>query len=277
MFSYKEARKYTKEHINGKSSTIFGYAILCIIFKSLITGFLGNFDGILGILAPAVAAAVVTPIQVGLFRIVTNIMNNKQISISMLFDDYKYFGNLFVIGFLGNLIISVGYKFYILGLLLDFIYIGILYLFLYNPNLSLGDFFNKAFEKIKSYFSECIILELSYYWPILLASVIYAVISTIIIIAFAVTNINEIVNISKIEDLIVLLSAFVPIVILTIIFIIILIIMIVRIIPRVLLAEAKFYSVFANKEVKAKSNFCPKCGSKVEGDFCTNCGNKIKE
>ena len=284
MFSCKETRKYVKENIRGKAGTIFGYAVLFFIFRGLINGFLSQFDGLFGFLFPVLAAAATTPIQVGLFRIVTNILNGKKPSFGMLFEDYKYFVNLFVIGLVCNLVIQAGYRIYIVGVLLDYIYIGILYFFIYNSNLSLGDFFNKAFEKVKDYFSECVILELSYAWPMILTVIVYVILFVTMAIAAAATNIDKFTNLENVESLIPILTSFIPLVILTIVFFIVLIVLVVIIAPRQLLAEAKFYSVFAttisepkkqNQPSQTTGSFCPNCGSKVDGQFCSNCGNKI--
>jgi len=282
MFDYKEARKYTKENINGKASTIFGYAILYIIFKSIISGFLGSHNGFFGVLAPAIVAAATTPIQVGLFRIIINILNNKSVNVRMLFDDYKYILNLFVIGFICNFIITFAYKIYaigfLLGFLLDSIYVGILYFFVYNSDISLGKFFNKILEKIKLYFPGCVILRLSYEWPLFLVTFIYTILTVIILAILAINNISDFMNISVLsaDTLLSLITSFVPILVISIIYSVIIIIMIVRIIPRVLFAEAKFYSNFIN-DVKTKENFCSNCGEKVKGNFCEKCGTKIKE
>lgn len=288
MFSYKEARKYTKEHIAGKTGKILGYLILFYILRGLITGTINQIDsGTFGILLSAAAIGVITPIQVGFYRIITNIMNGKEVSAGMLFDDYKHFLNLFVIGFVFNLVITFGYKVYIVGILLDYIYVGVLYYFIYNSDLSLGEFFGKLFDKIKSYFSECIILELSYYWPFLVAAILYAIVAVIFFAIFAVGNINklqEIVNMIETTSTtnLSIITSLIPLLVLTIVFIIVIFIMFIMIVPRCLFAEAKFYSVFGNEnnskeEKKSENNFCPNCGSKIEGKFCTNCGTKIKE
>ena len=279
MFSYKEAREYTKKNITGKSGKIFGYFLLYCIFKTIIISLLDSIDGIPGVLVSTVLAAIVTPIHVGLFRIIINIMNNKQVSVGMLFDDYKYFAKLFVIGLAFNLIINLGYKVYIVGLIFDYIYIGVLYYFIYNSNLSLSEFFNKIFDKIKTYFSEAVILELSYQWPLFVAPAIYILVMTLFSIIFAFSNLEEILSILETGDLLALGSIIIPILIITIIFVIILIILAVSILPRLLLAEAKFYSAFGLEEkkemLKSDKKFCSNCGSKVEGEFCSNCGTKI--
>ncbi len=291
MFNCSETRKYVKANISGKAGTIFGYAILFYIFRGLISGFLSSFDGVLGYFLPVIAAAVTTPIQVGLYRIVTNILKGQKVSFGMLFDDYKYFGNLFVIGLVFNLIIQLAYRTYVVGLLLDCIYVGTLYFFIYNSNLSLGDFFSKAFDKIKEYFPACVLLELSYSWPIFLATFIYIVVAVIIVFATAAANIDRITSISAVEDLIPFLTAIIPLVVISIVFFIILIILVIIIVPRMLFAEAKFYSAFGDSVVQPsqpnqqnqqqvqqptqQGGFCPNCGNKVNGNFCSNCGNKI--
>ena len=280
MFSSKEARKYTKENIGGKAGTILGYAILYYIFKGLISGALSSFDGVLGFLTPIVVSALLTPIHVGLFRIMTSILKNKKPSFSMLFEDYKYFVNLFVIGLAFNAAIQFGYKIYVLGVIVEYIYIGALYFFIYNSNLSIGEYFSKFFEKLKDYFGEGIILELSYCWPIALTALIYGIISVMAIVLTTVYNFDSLLNISSAEDLLTILSAFIPLVIVTILFVIAMITLTIIIVPRLLFAEAKFYSAFEteNNEKKEKKNsFCPNCGSKVNGNFCESCGTKIKE
>ena len=279
MFNYKEARKFVKENISGKAASIFGYAILYFIVKGLIAGLIGSFDGALGYFLPAVVAAFVTPIQVGLFRIVTKIMNSERASFGMLFEDYKYFINLFVIGLVFNLIIGLGYEFPIVGVLLDYIYVGVLYFFIYNSDLSIGDFFKNVFGKIKDYFSECIILELSYIWPFILTVFLYLLSSGVLLIVGVVSGLGKIAEISNIDDVWPLFSSFIPLIVVSGVFLIIMLVLAIRILPRLLLAEAKFYSVYgSDKEVKVenKSKFCSNCGSKVEGKFCTNCGNKIE-
>ena len=287
MFNCSETRKYVKENISGKTGTIFGYAVLVYIFKGLISGFLSSFDGVLGYFLPVIIAAVTTPIQVGLFRIVTNILKGQKVSFGMLFDDYKYFVNLFVIGLVCNLVIQLGYKLYIVGLLLDCIYVGILYFFIYNSNLSLGDFFSKAFDKVKEYFPACVLLELSYSWPIFLATFIYIAVAVIVVIATAAANIDRITSISTVEDLMPFLTAIIPLVVISIVFFIVLLVLTIILVPRILFAEAKFYSAFGDGVVKPnqpnkqpnqqnqQGGFCPNCGSKVNGNFCTNCGNKL--
>ena len=278
MFSCKEARKFVKENISGKRGTIIGYAILYYIVKGLISGVLNDLDGVLGYLLPVLISAVLTPVHVGLFRIITNVLNGKKASFSMLFEDYKHFVNLFIIGLVFNFIIQVGYKVYIVGFIFQCIYIGVLYFFVYNSELSLGEFFNKVFEKIKEYFFEAILLELSYIWPFILLAFVYGIAAIIIIIAVLSLNIDRVTNFTSIEDVLPILSSAIPLVIITIIFVILAITLIIIIIPKLLLAEAKFYSVFeTNNDKKSESKFCPNCKTEVKGKFCTNCGTKIKE
>lgn len=282
MFSCKEARKYVKENISGKHGTILGYAVLYMIFRGLINGFLSSFDGILGFIVPIVAAGVVTPIQVGLFRIMTNIMNGKPASFSMLFEDYKYFVNLFIIGLLFNLVIQAGYKIYIVGIFLDYIYVGVLYFFIYNSNLELSEFFNKLFEKVKDYFGECVLLELSYVWPFVVATIAFTVIFAIAAVITLVGGFDQFSQISTIEDLLPILASAIPLLLIALVYLIVMLVLVIILTPRLLLAEAKFYSVFANQKVtkndeKSKANFCSNCGAKVEGKFCNKCGAKIKE
>ncbi len=280
MFKYRDARKYAKENITGKKGRIFGYYILYLIFQGLITGIIENtFNGFIGLIIGAVISGVVTPIHVGLFRIVTNIMNNKEVKFSMLFEDYKYFVNLFVIGLVCNLAISIGYHIlYIPGLLLSFIYVGILYLFIYNSDLSLNDFYNKAVEKVKLYYQECISLEFSYLWPIYLIVIVYTLIILFLTIFYAIGNISQIINSIQEFNFVSLLTGFIPFIIVTIVFIIALFVVAIMIIPNLLLAEAKFYSAFASDKSEEKAQkFCSNCGTKMEGKFCTNCGTKNKE
>ena len=289
MFDYSEARKYTKENIGGKKGKIVGYAILYAIFNGILSSILGSFNGLFGFMAPVIIAAVLTPLNVGFFRMMTNFVNNKEVKFSMFFDDYKYFVNLFVIGLACNFVIALGNKIFI-GWLLSLIYAGILYFFIYNSNLSIGDLFSKSLKRVKDYLGGIIILALSYVWPIIVATVVYLIIAVIIITITAAFGIKTLIALTSVEDLLPLLSATIPFALITIIFSIIIIILAFIIIPKYLFAEARFFSAFNEskeevKEAKVEktgnaengANFCSNCGSKVTGKFCTNCGSKIKE
>ena len=290
MFSYKEARSYVKSNLNGKRGKIFGYFILYSIFRSLISAIISfNVEGYLALFMLAAVGGVLTPMQVGFYRIMRNILENKEPKFEMLFNDYKYFVKLFVIGFVFSLLINIGYKLlYIPGVLISIIYIGVLYFFVYNSELSLGEFASKIKDKIGSYFGNAIMLEISYAWILLLVAFIYTILVAIFGLIFSVkavstlllldySSIDAVISSLMTSNLVTLLIGAIPLLIISLIFVVVAVILTIIILPRILLAEAKFYSVFSKEEKKSKTNYCPNCGAKINGKFCQSCGEHIKE
>ena len=291
MFSHQEARQYVKKNISGKKATILGYFILYTIFQSVVSSLVSNkFDGTLAFFISAVVAGAITPVKVGFYRIMRNILEAKAVKFEMLFSDYKNFFNLFVIGAVCNVIINFGYKlFYIPGFFFSVIYTGILYFYVYNSDLTLEKFAAKVSKKIGAYWVNAVILELSYIWLFILISIAYVILTIIFGFIFGTGVLNSILSSFEISgggvnfafnvsEILNALNGMVPFVIISIVFAVIFIILIFWIYPRLLLAEAKFFSAFGNdKENDSKTKYCPECGNKIEGKFCTNCGTSKKE
>ena len=301
MLQNSEIRSFVKEKIKGNAARIFGVSLLSSLLMLIITQLLGmvfafvNSELLEWILSAAITGCS-APLTVGLYKYVINITTGQEAHAGMLFDYYKYFGKIFVVGLVGTLAFSIGFMLLIIpGLIIYIIYMGMLYMIAMNPTLSLGELYNKVITALKGYKSQGIFLTLSYAWQYLVAGVVYIVLAIITLGTTVIEAISN--NLTDAEALTSILGSTIAFVGISLLFGIICIVLSVYLTPRLMMAQTKFYLLLLNpkteksKEITATteekkeeltteedastSKFCPNCGNPVVGNFCTNCGNKM--
>lgn len=274
MMSNAEIRKFVKENIKGNFWKILGFNFLVSLLTSMISNVLTFENEFINLVFAVIAAGVTTPITVGFYRILIDILEKKDAKIDTLFEYFKDFLNLFILGFIGNLAISIGSMFFVIpGVILQIIYTGILYLYLLNPKMKLQDLARDGFQKMGANIWRAFTLTLSYTWPIIIMVFVFC------IMLFSIFFSNLAAYTSGMDFSTLLVSNTYSL-IFSIVLVIILLIVSLYIGPRLSLAQAVFYSQIMGNSKNAvnkpmKAEFCPNCGSKVSGNFCTNCGNKL--
>ena len=291
MMSNEEIRKYVKENIKGQYGRILGFtiivALMTLIASSVINLLLNPLltSEFLEAVAGALVAALLTPLTVGLYKILIDIINKRDAKFDDLFAYFNNFKDLFILGIIGNLCIELSnLVLSLLSLLIELFYIGMLYLYIFNPNIKLKDSINVTFDKMKIKIWSLILLSLSYTWPVIVAILIAAVIPGSIITSLFTTGNISVAHAS---------GSAVNIIFIAVLFLFAIIYMF-FISPYSNMAHALFYmqvlgnqitpnqantvtnmqnSTFTNLAPQTK--FCPSCGNKVDGNFCTNCGNKL--
>lgn len=310
MMSNAEIRKYVKDNIKGKYGKILGFALLVGLISGIASGIVNVLLGalskndVLGALLTGLAAAVVAPLTVGLYKAVMNIVENKEVKIDNLFDYFKDFSNLFIIGAICNIAIElIDAVVPIIGTLLEYFYIGMLYLYIFNPTMKPMDVIKNGFEKMKNKFWDAFILNLSYTWPIIVVILVAA------LVLFA-GNADSFFTIVRSGNWNLLFSGNTVTAVIAAILLLLAVAYVIVVNPLVYMSQNMLYTqimkngaaiptVNPQNPVNAASvnvpnannvnaqpmnnaanpttpaSFCTNCGSKVEGAFCTNCGNKI--
>lgn len=306
MMSNAEIRKYVKDNIKSKYGKILGFALLVELISGIASGIVKALLGalpkndVLGAVLTGLAAAAVTPLTVGLYKAVMNILENKEAKIDNLFDYFKDFVNLFIVGIICNIAIElINAVVPLIGTILEYFYIGMLYLYIFNPTMKPMDVIKNGFEKMKNKFWDAFILNLSYTWPI----IVVILVAALVLFAGNTNNFTAIVR-SGNWDL--LFSGNTVTSVLAIILLLLAVAYAIVVSPLVYMSQTIFYTQImkngaqanvqpvavqpltqpANPTVQPTNNnvaanpttpasFCTNCGSKVEGAFCTNCGNKI--
>lgn len=342
MMSNVQIREYVKTNIKGNFWKILGYLFLITFFQTIITEIVNAvfknvaLASIVSTFISILIVALVTPLKVGFYKILVAILEKKGTKISMIFDYYKDFGALFVLGLVGNALISVSGIFTglldllnldlglvqsllslalrIIGLIAELVYIGILYLYISNPKMSLGELISTGYNKMNGKKGQIFGLSLMYLWPAILLILIAVAIISVYLISIGVSEING----DLLADVEYFLSTSLAVMMSALLFFVAGFIYLICILPKYQMAQAVFYtqvmgqSLFANNSsvnngmisevpinpVNIASNmpngtidtipvaeapvssqqvsFCPNCGTKVEGAFCINCGTKVK-
>ena len=306
MMSNAEIRKYVKDNIKSKYGKILGFALLVGLISGIASGIVNALLGalskndVLGAVLTGLAAAVITPLTVGLYKAVMNMVENKEAKIDNLFDYFKDFVNLFIVGIICNIAIElINAVVPLIGTILEYFYIGMLYLYIFNPTMKPMDVIKNGFEKMKNKFWDAFILNLSYTWPIIVVILVAA------LVLFA-GNADSFFTIVRSGNWNLLFSGNTVTAVIAAILLLLAVAYAIVVNPLVYMSQTIFYTQImkngaqanvqpvavqpltqpANPTVQPTNNnvaatpttpasFCTNCGSKVEGAFCTNCGNKI--
>ena len=216
-----------------------------------------------------------TPLIVGLYKLLIDLINNKKVNIGQIFDYYQYIYPLFFVGILANLAISVGSILIIPGIILNIIYTGALYIFAVHPTRDFH-FLSEANEKLKNKKMQLFTLTLSYVWPIILILLAYLIILVGTLLMSGVSLVSLYGDTFMWNAVDNVLFSSVTIAIISVILAITLIIYAIIAIPSLNLAVARFMTLGVIPEAKVLERFCPNCGTKIETLYCTNCGTKVE-
>lgn len=275
MQSNQEIRLYVSKNISGKRGTIF----LALFIISFITGIFTNLidanNQWLQLLINLLVNGLATPLTVGLYKLLIDLINNKKVNIGQIFDYYQYIYPLFFVGILANLAISVGSILIIPGIILNIIYTGALYIFAVHPTKDFK-FLSEANEKLKNKKMQLFTLTLSYVWPIILILLAYLIILVGTLLMSGVSLVSLYGDTFMWNAVDNVLFSSVTIAIISVILAITLIIYAIIAIPSLNLAVARFMTLGVIPEAKVLERFCPNCGTKVETLYCTNCGTKVE-
>lgn len=275
MQSNQEIRLYVSKNISGKRGTIF----LALFIISAITGVFTNLidanNQWLQLLINLLVNGLATPLIVGLYKLLIDLINNKKVNISQIFDYYQYIYPLFFVGVLANLAISLGSILIVPGIILNIIYTGALYIFAVHPTKDFK-FLSEANEKLKNKKMQLFTLTLSYVWPIILILLAYLIILVGTLLMSGVSLVSLYGDTFMWNAVDNVLFSSVTIAIISVILAITLIIYAIIAIPSLNLAVARFMTLGVIPEAKVLERFCPNCGTKVETLYCTNCGTKVE-
>ena len=275
MQSNQEIRLYVSKNISGKRGTIF----LALFIISFITGIFTNLidanNQWLQLLINLLVNGLATPLIVGLYKLLIDLINNKKVNISQIFDYYQYIYPLFFVGVLANLAISLGSILIVPGIILNIIYTGALYIFAVHPTKDFK-FLSEANEKLKNKKMQLFTLTLSYVWPIILILLAYLIILVGTLLMSGVSLVSLYGDTFMWNAVDNVLFSSVTIAIISVILAITLIIYAIIAIPSLNLAVARFMTLGVIPEAKVLERFCPNCGTKVETLYCTNCGTKVE-
>ncbi len=275
MQSNQEIRLYVSKNISGKRGTIF----LALFIISFITGIFTNLidanNQWLQLLINLLVNGLATPLIVGLYKLLIDLINNKKVNIGQIFDYYQYIYPLFFVGILANLAISVGSILIIPGIILNIIYTGALYIFAVHPTRDFH-FLSEANEKLKNKKMQLFTLTLSYVWPIILILLAYLIILVGTLLMSGVSLVSLYGDTFMWNAVDNVLFSSVTIAIISVILAITLIIYAIIAIPSLNLAVARFMTLGVIPEAKVLERFCPNCGTKIETLYCTNCGTKVE-
>lgn len=275
MQSNQEIRLYVSKNITGKRGTIFLALFIISAITGVFTSFIDTNDQGLQLLINLMVNGLTTPLTVGFYKLLIDLINNKKVNISQIFDYYQYIYPLFFVGILANLAISVASILIVPGIILNIIYTGALFIFAVHPTKDF-QFLSEASERLNNKKMQLFTLILSYIWSIILIFVVYIAIlmATLLIsgISFAALFSdafmwNAVGNVLFSSLTIIILSAFL---------LIALIVYAIVVIPSLNLAVARFMTLCVIPEAKVLDHFCPNCGTKVETLYCTNCGTKVE-
>lgn len=275
MQSNQEIRLYVSKNISGKRGTIF----LALFIISFITGIFTNLidanNQWLQLLINLLVNGLATPLTVGLYKLLIDLINNKKVNIGQIFDYYQYIYPLFFVGVLANLAISLGSILIVPGIILNIIYTGALYMFAVHPTKDFK-FLSEANEKLKNKKMQLFTLTLSYVWPIILILLAYLIILVGTLLMSGVSLVSLYGDTFMWNAVDNVLFSSVTIAIISVILAITLIIYAIIAIPSLNLAVARFMTLGVIPEAKFLERFCPNCGTKVETLYCTNCGTKVE-
>lgn len=275
MQSNQEIRLYVSKNISGKRGTIF----LALFIISFITGIFTNLidanNQWLQLLINLLVNGLATPLTVGLYKLLIDLINNKKVNIGQIFDYYQYIYPLFFVGVLANLAISLGSILIVPGIILNIIYTGALYMFAVHPTKDFK-FLSEANEKLKNKKMQLFTLTLSYVWPIILILLAYLIILVGTLLMSGVSLVSLYWDTFMWNAVDNVLFSSITIAIISVILAITLIIYAIIAIPSLNLAVARFMTLGVIPEAKVLERFCPNCGTKVETLYCTNCGTKVE-
>lgn len=275
MQSNQEIRLYVSKNISGKRGTIF----LALFIISFITGIFTNLidanNQWLQLLINLLVNGLATPLTVGLYKLLIDLINNKKVNIGQIFDYYQYIYPLFFVGVLANLAISLGSILIVPGIILNIIYTGALYMFAVHPTKDFK-FLSEANEKLKNKKMQLFTLTLSYVWPIILILLAYLIILVGTLLMSGVSLVSLYGDTFMWNAVDNVLFSSVTIAIISVILAITLIIYAIIAIPSLNLAVARFMTLGVIPEAKVLERFCPNCGTKIETLYCTNCGTKVE-
>lgn len=275
MQSNQEIRLYVSKNISGKRGTIF----LALFIISFITGIFTNLidanNQWLQLLINLLVNGLATPLTVGLYKLLIDLINNKKVNIGQIFDYYQYIYPLFFVGVLANLAISLGSILIVPGIILNIIYTGALYIFAVHPTKDFK-FLSEANEKLKNKKMQLFTLTLSYVWPIILILLAYLIILVGTLLMSGVSLVSLYGDTFMWNAVDNVLFSSVTIAIISVILAITLIIYAIIAIPSLNLAVARFMTLGVIPEAKVLERFCPNCGTKIETLYCTNCGTKVE-
>ena len=275
MQTNQEIRLYVNKNITGKRGIIFLALFIISAITGVFTSFIDTNNEGLQSLIDLVISGLTTPLIVGFYKLLIDLINNKKANIGQLFDYYKYIYPLFFVGILANIVIALASIFIVPGIILSIIYTGALYIFAVHPTNDFR-FLSKASEKLKNKKMQFFTLSLSYVWPIILIFFIYLVIliCNLLLSGVSLPNLvgdtfmwNAAGNVLFSSLIIVVLSVALAITLVTYTIIVI---------PKLNLAVARFMMLAVIPEEKVEDHFCPNCGTKVETLYCTNCGTKVE-
>ena len=275
MQSNQEIRLYVSKNISGKRGTIF----LALFIISFITGIFTNLidanNQWLQLLINLLVNGLATPLTVGLYKLLIDLINNKKVNIGQIFDYYQYIYPLFFVGVLANLAISLGSILIVPGIILNIIYTGALYIFAVHPTKDFK-FLSEANEKLKNKKMQLFTLTLSYVWPIILILLAYLIILVGTLLMSGVSLVSLYGDTFMWNAVDNVLFSSVTIAIISVILAITLIMYSIIAIPSLNLAVARFMTLGVIPEAKVLERFCPNCGTKIETLYCTNCGTKVE-
>lgn len=275
MQSNQEIRLYVSKNISGKRGTIF----LALFIISFITGIFTNLidanNQWLQLLINLLVNGLATPLTVGLYKLLIDLINNKKANIGQIFDYYQYIYPLFFVGVLANLAIGLGSILIVPGIILNIIYTGALYIFAVHPTKDFK-FLSEANEKLKNKKMQLFTLTLSYVWPIILILLAYLIILVGTLLMSGVSLVSLYGDTFMWNAVDNVLFSSVTIAIISVILAITLIIYAIIAIPSLNLAVARFMTLGVIPEAKVLERFCPNCGTKIETLYCTNCGTKVE-
>lgn len=275
MQSNQEIRLYVSKNISGKRGTIFLALFIISAITGVFTRFIGTNNQWLQLLINLLVNGLATPLTVGLYKLLIDLINNKKVNIGQIFDYYQYIYPLFFVGVLANLAISLGSILIVPGIILNIIYTGALYIFAVHPTKDFK-FLSEANEKLKNKKMQLFTLTLSYVWPIILILLAYLIILVGTLLMSGVSLVSLYGDTFMWNAVDNVLFSSVTIAIISVILAITLIIYAIIAIPSLNLAVARFMTLGVIPEAKVLERFCPNCGTKVETLYCTNCGTKVE-
>ncbi len=275
MQSNQEIRLYVSKNISGKRGTIFLALFIISAITGVFTRFIGTNNQWLKLLINLLVNGLATPLTVGLYKLLIDLINNKKVNIGQIFDYYQYIYPLFFVGVLANLAISLGSILIVPGIILNIIYTGALYIFAVHPTKDFK-FLSEANEKLKNKKMQLFTLTLSYVWPIILILLAYLIILVGTLLMSGVSLVSLYWDTFMWNAVDNVLFSSITIAIISVILAITLIIYAIIAIPSLNLAVARFMTLGVIPEAKVLERFCPNCGTKVETLYCTNCGTKVE-
>ena len=275
MQSNQEIRLYVSKNISGKRGTIFLALFIISAITGVFTRFIGTNNQWLKLLINLLVNGLATPLTVGLYKLLIDLINNKKFNIGQIIDYYQYIYPLFFVGVLANLSISLGSILIVPGIILNIIYTGALYIFAVHPTKDFK-FLSEANEKLKNKKMQLFTLTLSYVWPIILILLAYLIILVGTLLMSGVSLVSLYWDTFMWNAVDNVLFSSITIAIISVILAITLIIYAIIAIPSLNLAVARFMTLGVIPEAKVLERFCPNCGTKVETLYCTNCGTKVE-